>query len=460
MLTPQTTPTHRRYGLNYYEDEYGVKDDDESFEHAGDNCEDDSEGDEEHNLYAMKPATQAAVGFFKSYARSLPKDQPESQTHAGSPAIDASSLTGAFATSLHASPHMTQSKLCDWDHSANGRYRGRGLFSNVTSRRNINSNISKSHQSASPFKHTFPQSKTPSKEFTPVKLGMFSTFAPSFVGGRPGSQAPPSTMQDSVEQSFVGNLGNLNDGFRTLEEDGGIPSNPYLAYDNIGSNEFEAYLRGEQVNEHPVNGDTSRPRFINEGLVQSEQELKDIPTNTTEDQGSVDAQVPGVETVARGDEAGPDDEGYQGDREEAQTRPEVKQRKKRAGLLTQIYGPPPKLPSNKDSKTVAGEPLGRTRAATTKAIEEQKRKRPNTRSGGAVVVIKQIRSSKRNKATARAATLRKTAKKVDAHTPRRVSKMSVASGTRKSASTGGLRNWKGEKLELGPGQGIVVIRRE
>ncbi|KAK4560379.1 hypothetical protein LTR86_005575 [Recurvomyces mirabilis] len=429
MLTPQTTPARRRYSLNYYEDEYGVKDDDESLEHTGDMCDDDSEGDEEHNTSTMRPATQA-TGFFKPYARSLFKDQPESQTHADSPALDASPL------------------------------RGRGLFSNATSNRNTNGAINKPHQSAPPFKDTIPQKNTPARRFTPVKVSMFSTFAPSFAGGRPASRAPPSTMQDGVEQSFLGNVGDLNDSFRTLEDDGGIPGNPYLAYSNTGGNEFEAYLRGRQALEHTVDGDISRPRFMNEGVVTSEQEHNNIPTNSPKNQALEDAPEPAGEAVAMGDEPEPDDGGYQGDREDLQIRPEVKQRKKRAGLLAQIYGPPPKLPSNKDCQTMASEPLGRTRAATTKAIEEQRPKRPSTRSGGAVVVIKQIRSIKRNKATARAATLRKTAKKVDAYTPRRVSNTSVASGTRTSARTGGLRNWKGEKLELGLGQGIVVIRRE
>lgn len=75
FLTPPTTSRKPKQRLPYYEDLYGIRNEDEELDHFADECDDETSSDEGEESVSSSPDQSERPGFFKTYSR------PKTETH-------------------------------------------------------------------------------------------------------------------------------------------------------------------------------------------------------------------------------------------------------------------------------------------------------------------------------------------------------------------------------------------
>ncbi|TKA69368.1 hypothetical protein B0A55_06154 [Friedmanniomyces simplex] len=450
-------PTNRKVKERpkYYEDIYSTENADEAFDRFPDDCE--SESDSGNDMEASPSTRAKPAGFFWTYARQSTQQ-----------------ISGA-------------SEDEDETPSTNKAGAVRGIFGNVNLPYHNNNKTPATSKSRPnlfqkkhvPFKTSSPKKLTPKKKF-----GMFGTapltpdtgttmerinnsdaitFYDASMGtrnssnatnalrhldGQPGEFDPTTSTGAFPANDF---FHKMETSLATFQPANDIPTDPY---------NYDAAFDPSDFINHAADGagqghDATEPGFT----APSAQMLgsnADGTQNATADDAIVrSSPMPGMfpeeaEPVAEKSAMEEDETGYQADEDDT---------------LDQIQTPGPKRrgrPSKTatPSKQQANEEAAprSTRSATIKQVEaEEVEKIANRLRKRRSLPTQPTRVSPRNKkATARTATLRKKAKKVVVPVTNGISSKRAWQVSRESSRLGGLRNWKGERLE-GKGKGYVEV---
>ncbi|TKA62961.1 hypothetical protein B0A55_10647 [Friedmanniomyces simplex] len=440
----------------YYEDIYGTENADEAFDRFPDDCE--SEPDSGNDMEASPSTRAKAAGFFNSYApQSKQQDSSQSEDEDETPPPD---KAGAV----------------------------RGIFGNVNlpyHNNNKTPDTSKSRPNLFQKKHVpFTTTSSPKKLTPKKKFGMFGT-APLTPDTGTTTERIDNSDALTFDDASMGNRnsGNATNADRLLDGQPGEfdPTTSTGAFPaNDLSHEMETSLaRFQPANDIPTDSynydagfdpsdftnhakdgagqghDATEPGFT----APSTQMLgsnADGTQNATADDAIVrSSPMPGMfpeeaEPVAEKSAMEEDETGYQADDDDTLDQIQIPGPKRR--------GRPSKTAISSKQHADEEEAPRRARSATIKQVEaEEAEKIANRLRKRRSLPAQPTRVSLRNKkATARTATLRKKTKKVVVPVTNGISSKRAWQVSRESSRLGGLRNWKGERLE-GKGKGYVEV---
>ncbi|KAK3651220.1 hypothetical protein LTR56_002078 [Elasticomyces elasticus] len=481
----QTPPSslRKKTAPTYYEDIYGMENSDED-QHP-DQCE--SESDSDDDMAKREPTNRRTDRIFEPFMRTSKQHVSDNETeHSGETSSDETALASE------------EGALAEGD-----------IFSNQNlPYNNNNTNTSKQISTSRPnlFETRRTSTKATPKNITPTKnFGMFgvapltpetsnmdritTSDAIAFSGfGERDIISQASTTSINQHPNNAMATDDVNDTFATLEpaDDllGGLEDTLMHSAqeDQVSQNLFDFGL--EQAAALQQNGDREQaatgvqPTFDfgldqpiiaqqdgdNTVITQVATELDSTApvaqmdtTDPSRAQSARDSPMPGsfpeeAEAVAEQNDM-EEDGGYQADVDNTIDQIEAPQPKRR--------GRPPKsaTPSKESAPATTTDDTPRsTRSTTTKQIEAEKAEKIANRLRKRQSLPAPTRASPRNKETARSATLRKKGKQA-APITNGVNKKTVAKGSRKSGRLEGVRNWKGEKLDVG-GKGYVKVQEE
>ncbi|KAK4901993.1 hypothetical protein LTR27_000893 [Elasticomyces elasticus] len=491
VRSPTQTPTPKRRVMKtpYYEDIYGTENPDEDQNPVA--CESESDSDDD-DMAGRNPANPAPTRIFKAFMRSPKQHVADETEHSGETSNDET-----------VSPNE-EGALAEDD-----------IFSNQNLPYN-NNNTSKPTATSRPnlFQTRRTSTTATPKNITPTKnFGMFGV-APltpetssnmnsmntsddiTFRGFGERETITQTSTTTSTNQHANNDMAtdNMNDTFATLEpaEDllGSLEDTLMQSAqeDQASQNPFDFGL--EQVATRQQSGDKQaatgvQPPFdfgfgqpviaqqngddtVNEQQATETQLQAPVISMETTDTSRAqsadpnpavarDSPMPGTfpeETETAAEEPTMEDEGYQADVDNTVDQIDAPQPKRR--------GRPPKsaTPSNRSAPTPAtatDDTPRSTRSATTKQIEAEKAEKIANRLRKRQSLPAPTRASPRKQETARSATLHKKSKMVASPVANGVNKKPVAKGSRKSGRLEGVRNWKGEKLDVG-GKGYVKVQ--
>ncbi|KAK5709092.1 hypothetical protein LTR17_020091 [Elasticomyces elasticus] len=477
VRSPSQTPAStlkKKTAPTYYEDIYGTENPDE--DQNPDACE--SESDSDDDMAGRQPTDGKATGIFKPYMRSSKQHVADETEHSGETSSDetvSASEEGALAED--------------------------DIFSNQNLPYN-NNNISKPTATSRP--NLFRTRRTPTKA-TPTKLtpknkyGMFgaapltpetssnmnsinTSDAIPFGGFGEREIIPQTSTTTSIDQHPNNAMAtdDMNDTFATLEPTDDLASDlentlvQSAQEVQASQNLFNFGL--DQVDPPQQNvDDTMRDQAALNGddtvngqaatELESTAPVAQMDTTDTSRAQSADpnpavardSPMPGsfpkeAEAVAEQNDM-EEDGSYQADVDNTIDQIEAPQPKRRGRPAKSATSSKQLAPA-----TTTDDTLRSTRSATTKQLEAEKAEKIANRLRKRGSLAAPTRASPRNKETARAATLRKKGKQAEP-IANGVNKMTVAKGSRKSGRLEGVRNWKGEKLDVG-GKGYVKVQEE
>ncbi|EMD01301.1 hypothetical protein BAUCODRAFT_128249 [Baudoinia panamericana UAMH 10762] len=413
LLTPPQLQRGKRYGLAYYEELYGEQNADEAFDRFPDECEDDSSsGDDESNIKTKtsgSPAIGRTTGFFKPYAGSIngtggqiskrgnEGNNPNTDKERQSQYIIAPSINRKHSIVVSPSKKLKSKRF--------------GLFGNSLS--------------VAPAQLD-PEPSQPNDMSDTLWAGEYEQVGPSHT-----------THQETQATVFEALHGDVITESTTLEEEIDLPTTAH----------FQAAMRSLKKSGPELLATAMQPAAMAMETAGSDADTGDHAplTPISGDEGPVAVRERTMDKT--GNE---EDTGYQADNDE--TREELAEpRPKRIGRPRKTAGMRKGL-----AVTVKQSQLGRTRGATTKQIlDEQAAKaaaRPRTRLSAAAATL--LKPSTRDKATARAATLKsmKVAKSRRGRPPKRL--------MRGPNITPYWRNWNGQTVRVKDGQGWVDMAGE
>ncbi|KAK5675523.1 hypothetical protein LTS10_011967 [Elasticomyces elasticus] len=484
--TPASSLKKKKATPTYYEDIYGTENPDE--DQNADACE--SESDSDNDMAERDPANGRTDRIFKPYVRSPKQHISDESEHDGETSSD------------ETVPPNAEGALAEGD-----------IFSNQNLPYN-NNNISKPTATSRP--NLFQTRRTPIQA-TPTKnkYGMFGA-APltpetssnmnsintsddiTFrgFGEREINTQTSTTTSTNQHPNNAMATDDMNDTFATLEpaDDllGGLEDTLMQSAqeDQSSQNLFDFGLdqaapsqqnRDDTVGEQAAT--RAQPTFdssldqqviaqqsgvdtVNEQATTEFQRQASVAPMDTADTSRAqstdpkstaarDSPMPGsfpedAEAVAEQNDM-EEDGGYQADVDNTIDQIEAPQPKRR--------GRPAKsaTPSKQLAPATTTDDTPRsTRSATTKQIEAKKAENIANRLRKRQALPAPARASPRNRDTARSATLSKKGKQA-APVVNGINKKTVTKGSRKSSRLEGVRNWKGEQLDVG-GKGYVKVQ--
>ncbi|KAK5110357.1 hypothetical protein LTR62_006065 [Meristemomyces frigidus] len=460
--TPKSTP--RPHWLAYYEDLHGTQNPDEIFDRFADVCEDESNSssssgssnEEDHN----QNSANSGLRLFKPFARPLTKER-EAISPMNEKEIPLKGTTGKKST---------PNKLGMFGSRASTVIRDTGAEVMGTS--SVDTGAKGRNYSAQP-----PSQPHNSTNATPE-----------------ASQMP---FERDTEQMFTAaSLADEDIAFGKAEEDGRVSDEERVTF---VSDEDKNRGGGTLIAEKNANVEG----LVNATLGVKTRGMTMRNKNSGEKEGGLVGEIQEVDGQGRATVSGAraadidhetaaavKHEGYQGDREEMQQQkplPKGFKPRRAPGLLAEAIGSWPTIPAPREfaNQPLQAEPRHRTRATTLQATQAQ---RPTTRSGSVRVTVKpskekeKVTPSKRNKLTARAATLQPKKTVSFVASPGSSRRMGLRSTTTVKSTVGdrvaktafrvdgetrmvhskkskGLWNWRGERVVLGKGEGWVVVRK-
>ncbi|KAK4957672.1 hypothetical protein LTR10_005639 [Elasticomyces elasticus] len=490
-LSKKTAPT-------YYEDIYGTENPDED-QHP-DQCE--SESDSDDNMAERDTTDSAPTRIFKPYMRS-PKQLVSDETeHSGETSSDET-----------VSPDQ-EGALAKDDIFSNQNL----PYNN----NNISKRASTSTPNLFQTRRTPTKAPAIPTKLTPKSFGMFGTApltpetssnmnsmntsdAITFGGFGERETVLQASTTTSINQHSNSAIStdDMNDTFATLEpaDDllGGFENALTEPTHQSTSNSHESMLdlgrdlsmfthqnANDALNHQAATVLQSDPNFVLYQPVLDQQAADDAPSEQATSEFQIqassapvdtadtsraqsadpnsavarDSPMPGTfpeetETETAAEKSGVEDEGYQADVDNTIDQidpPQPKRRGRPAKSAT------PSKQSAPAPATATDDTPRSTRSATTKQIEAEKAEKIANRLRKRHALPAPTRASPRNKETARSATLRKKGKQA-APIANGVNKKTVAKGSRKSGRLEGVRNWKGEKLDVGS-KGYVKVQEE